>query len=81
MNGKTGLSAAELPRDKACDTGDNGYDFTRYIVGGEFIFSCYINSKKPDQSMYSLSYFENGSIVDEVYGLQKFPDFLKKYGQ
>ena len=57
------------------------YDFTRYIVGGEFIFSCYINSKKPDQSMYSLSYFENGSIVDEVYGLQKFPDFLKKYGK
>lgn len=81
INGKTGLSAAELPRDKACDTGDNGYDFTRYIVGGEFIFSCYINSKKPDQSMYSLSYFENGSIVDEVYGLQKFPDFLKKYGK
>ena len=40
INGKTGLSAAELPRDKACDTGDNGYDFTRYIVGGEFIFSC-----------------------------------------
>lgn len=34
INGKTGLSAAELPRDKACDTGDNGYDFTRYIVGG-----------------------------------------------
>ena len=67
INGKTGLSAAELPRDKAC--------------GGEFIFSCYINSKKPDQSMYSLSYFENGSIVDEVYGLQKFPDFLKKYGK
>lgn len=33
INGKTGLSAAELPRDKACDTGDNGYDFTRYIVG------------------------------------------------
>ena len=64
INGKTGLSAAELPRDKACDTGDNGYDFTRYIVGGEFIFSCYINSKKPDQSMYSLSYFENGSIVE-----------------
>ena len=32
INGKTGLSAAELPRDKACDTGDNGYDFTRYIV-------------------------------------------------
>jgi hypothetical protein len=31
--------------------------------------------------MYSLSYFENGSIVDEVYGLQKFPDFLKKYGK
>ena len=81
INGKSGLSAAELPRDKACDTGDNGYDFTRYIVGGEFIYSCYINSKKPDQSMYSLSYFENGSIVDEVYGLQKFPDFLNKYGK
>lgn len=79
INGKTGLAASELPRDKACDTGDNGYDFSRYIVGGEFIFSCYINPKKPDQSMYSLSYFENGSIVDEVYGLQKFPDFLKKY--
>lgn len=31
--------------------------------------------------MYSLSYFENGGIVDEVYGLQKFPDFLKKYGK
>lgn len=78
INGKTGLSAAELPRDKACDTGDNGYDFTRYIVGGEFIFSCYINSKKPDQSMYSLSYFENGSIVDEVYGLQKISGFPEK---
>ncbi len=30
--------------------------------------------------MYSLSYFENGSIVDEVYGLKNF-GFPEKYGK
>ena len=79
INGKTGLSAAELPRDKACDTGDNGYDFTRYIVGGEFIFSCYINSKKPVQSTEHHQLFR---LFDECFDDSKTGIvFLREIGQ
>lgn len=52
INGKTGLSAAELPRDKACDTGDNGYTSLHHKKQPQ-------NSHSPDKPSHGQPYDTN----------------------
>ncbi|MCH5279618.1 MAG: hypothetical protein J1E60_07510 [Christensenellaceae bacterium] len=80
IDGKTDLTADDLPMDKACYKADR-FNLTRYIIDGKFLFSCYIHESVAARSMYTLDYFENGKIVETVSSIPNFADFIAKHGE
>lgn len=80
IEGKTDLTASDLPMTKVCYKAER-FNFTRFIVDGKFIFSCYIHKSVASRNMYTLAYFEKGEIVDTVSSLPNFAEFIAKHGE
>lgn len=77
IEGKSQINKGDLPNDKAYYATDR-LNQEGYLIGDCFTLSC-IYADNPENNLYSLKHFTNGTVDDETTKVEDFIKFVEGY--